>query len=346
MKLKILTPLIILLIVLVPTRAFAVAPPDNASIGTILEAYKISDVLVPGDVLYFTDYDIQYNTLPTDNNGDIIPASEVFSGSLYRVIGGLKIPLSGGTAEIYGKVNPEYGYGEGMWAVYFEEAPTILSGTVNVCNLPNPTAYGGPAGTIECSSSISTLTTKESLESKLVTRSAQLQIAWSIVGGSEIDLINTHADSSRRFTALGEEYITNTIPNIREILPGSFESGTTNISYVEETYNVDTSSMTNYFSGSDLDQDPASGSALTVLATWAGIPVIIVSTMIIVGVCAAVAFAAIAATGRSEIGMLSAIVVLGVGTYTGMVSFGLTAILALTGALALGYIFFYKGSTS
>ena len=104
--------------------------------------------------------------------------------------------------------------------------------------------------------------------------------------------------------------------------------------------------MTNYFSGSDLDQDPASGSALTVLATWAGIPVIIVSTMIIIGVCAAVAFAAIAATGRSEIGMLSAIVVLGVGTYTGMVSFGLTAILALTGALALGYIFFYKGSTS
>ena len=60
----------------------------------------------------------------------------------------------------------------------------------------------------------------------------------------------------------------------------------------------------------------------------------------------AIAFFVIQATQNTSVGIFCVILVLQVGAFLGLVSFAVTAVLALIGALALGYIFFYKSSTS
>ena len=63
-------------------------------------------------------------------------------------------------------------------------------------------------------------------------------------------------------------------------------------------------------------------------------------------VACGIAFFCIQVTNQATMGLFAAILVLQVGAFVGLVSFAITAVLALIGALALGYIFFYKSSTS
>ena len=144
----------------------------------------------------------------------------------------------------------------------------------------------------------------------------------------------------------GENYAVNTIPNLRLILPGIFSSGIVEVAYLEEVHTDATTSMDTYFAGTELDTDPTSDSALKNLSEASNIPIEIIGVVTIMLISSVIAGAVILTTGRSEIGMFSAIMVIQVGAYTGLVPFALAAILAMVGALSLGYIFFYKSSTS
>lgn len=368
MKLKILLPLIVLLIALVPTGAFALHPPSNNNL--LIDAYEFDDAITTGDVLYIGRYDVQYSTAtiprhPTnevDSVLEILPIGDVFSGEIVDIVtdssGQITSSSSLGSATIKGlDQHPNHGYGGGLWALYFETKP-VVTPVRNACMVPQPTPPDGiPAGTQKCVASFTTLISTTDLQNRLIEIFQELEVEWNVIEKQQttnecsgtnncIDLIAAATDNVRRFTPTGEAYIVEVIPLIREMVPDMFTTTVTNPTTLNESYDIDTADMNNYFAGTTLDKDPGSGSALVVLSNKTGIPVIIFGTTIVMLVAMAIAWASIMATGRSEIGMFVAIIVMSFGGFTGLVSFAVVAIMAMVGALALGYVFFYKSSTS
>lgn len=369
MKLKVLLPLIVLLIALVPTGAFALHPPSNSNL--LIDMYVFDDAIVTGDSLYIGRYDIQYSTatIPkhpsneVDSTPETLPINNVFSGEIVDMTtnssGQITSQSSLGSATLKGlDQHPNHGYGGGLWALYFETKPGMSGDTRYGCMVPQPTPPDGvPAGSQKCISSMSNLTSSTDLQNRLVDIFQELEVEWNVIEKQQttnecsgtnncIDLITASTDNVRRFTATGEAYIIEVIPMIQEIVPDMFTTNVSKPSPLKESYNVDTSDMNNYFAGTTLDKDPSSGSALVVLSQKTGIPVIIFGTAAVMLVAMSIAWACIMATGRSEIGMFAAIVVMSFGGFTGLVSFAVVAIMAMVGALALGYVFFYKSSTS
>ena len=162
----------------------------------------------------------------------------------------------------------------------------------------------------------------------------------------EIDLIEPLSDITKVFTLAGEDYATNMIENLRTILPEIFSTSSLTPNIVEESYDTSaTDDMSTFFEGTELDpSDP--NSSLGAISTYTKIPVSIIGLVIVLSVASAIAAAVISSTGRSEVGMLAGIMCITAGTYVGLIPFALAGIFAMLGALALGYIFFYKSSTS
>ena len=362
----VITSLLIIVLALIPMRAFALSDVPNKF--EIIDVIKARSVVEVGDALYIMQYNVEYTAPAWTSAFDSIGGSGAgnngtFSGALrdHDSTGPSYNDAAGLIGGIYTGSSLQEGYGYGIWSIY---AP---ANTFAGYTFPNEEVLcmfngaNGPANQLECEKVNNfievgdvNLINNNDLQDEVVKMFNTLEIQWDQVNQTQnsaapnsIDLINIASNGEPLLTALGSDYANNTILKLKLALVDLFEAGTVSPSYIEETFDTTYSdNMTNYFVGTDLDQDPASGSPLVMLGVWLSMPTIVVSTLIVLMVGGSIAGATIIATGRSEIGMFSMIMIIQVAAFVGMISFAVAAILAMLGALALGYIFFYKSSTS
>lgn len=344
---------IAVLVALLPATIFAAPigdPHEDFGVGMLAgtsHAYIFPNVIIEGDALYLSVFDLKYPTVPTDSSGNDRPVTGTWEGILFNDATAPALDTILSHAPLYADISPTAGYNKGVFGVYEDVAFTIGAGEVlKFCMNPIDST-----GTRRCTSSItsiipsSTSPIDEILHSKLVIIFEALEADWR-VQNSEIDLIETLSDITKVLTAEGEDYATNTIEELRTILPAIFSTSSITPNYVEETFDTTaTDGMSTFFEGTELDpSDP--NSSLGAIATYTKIPVSIIGLVIVLSVASAIAAAVISSTGRSEVGMLAGIMCITAGTYVGLIPFALAGIFAMLGALALGYIFFYKSSTS
>jgi len=346
--------LIATLVALLPTTIFAEEPipaPDTGyGVGMLAgtsHAYIFPDVIIEGDALYLSVFDLKYATVPTNSAGNDIPATAHWEVILFNDATYPAVDTILDTAPLYADISPTAGYNKGVFGIYEGEAFTLGAGEVlKFCLNPLSTT-----GTRLCTSSITPIVPSsvtpidEVLHAKLIIIFEALETDWRVKDDT-IDLIETLSDITKVLTLTGEDYATNMIESIRTILPAIFSTSSITPNYVEETYDTTaTDGMSTFFEGTELDpSDP--NSSLGAIATYTKIPVSIIGLVIVLSVASAIAAAVISSTGRSEVGMLAGIMCITAGTYVGLIPFALAGIFAMLGALALGYIFFYKSSTS
>tara|TARA_B100000749_G_scaffold277905_1_gene267622 strand:- start:441 stop:1472 length:1032 start_codon:yes stop_codon:yes gene_type:complete len=336
--------LIVTLLALLPSVVFAVIPnPDSYQVS---KAYIYEDVLVEGDALYLASFDLEYGITPVDSNGNDVPITDTWQGMLLDDVPSPGISTIFSLASFYADVNPTSGYNEGVFGIY-EEEQTAVTGTLKICLNKLDSSLR------RCASSISSITSDTELKEILITIFEDLEKEWRVLDNaaspedSLVDLIEPTGDIRKTLTLMGEDYAVNMIANLHTISPDFFASGIVTPTIVEEAYDTTvTDDFEDFFDGTELDSTPGAPSALNALSTWLKIPVAVIGMAAVLGVAAAIAFYVITAVGRPEIGLFSGIMVIQVGAYVGLVDFAIAAILAMLGALALGYIFFYKSSTS
>jgi len=343
----ILTAISVLLVI---TPLYAATAPDS---NNLLTKYKAQNVLTDGDALYIALYDLTYASLPTE------PMYELYTGSLIVYDSDGDQTGAPTLSDVpFTDVNPEDGFGYGIWSIYFEVDPytaaSAASGTVKLCNEPNATT--GPSGSRHCedhSSIDSTFDLDESDEKNLFQEAILglgefLEESWG-EHDDDIDVVDVSTDF-RVFTEDGENYIVHAIPGIRSLLPDAFVSGTAKPAFTpdEERDTTYETEKKNFFAGTELDIQDGSGSSLDLIGDVVGLDSNpqLVGTVLVMLVACGIAFFCIQVTNQATMGLFAAILVLQVGAFVGLVSFAITAVLALIGALALGYIFFYKSSTS
>lgn len=364
-----ITSLLLIVLALIPMGAFAKLN-DVPNKFEIIKVVKARSVVEVGDALYIMLYNVEY-TSPAWSAASFEPiggtaegTDATFSGSVMDYDGATTYSgVASVVGGIYNGASLQGGYGYGVWSIYADSnsyATFTFPTQEVICMFA---AANGPTPLRECKEEgagkwnnvgSATEINNSDLKSQIVSIFKTLEGEWDTVnqnqnGGTPntISLIDVAADGSDLLTELGADYANNTIPKLKAALPSLFEAGTTSPNYVEETFDTTYSdNMTNYFAGTDLDQDPASGSPLVMLGVWLSMPTVVVSTLIVLMFGGSIAGATILATGRSEIGMFSMIMIIQVAAFIGMISFAVAAILAMVGVLALGYIFFYKSSTS
>jgi len=338
--------IVIILLSLLPSVVFAAIP--NPVHFVVDKAYIYEDILVDGDAFYLASFDIRYDTIPVDlTTGADVPITGTWRGMLWDDTGLPATSTIFALADFYAGPNPTAGYNEGVFGIY-EEVQTSTIGSLNFCLDKMDGAF-----LRRCVSSVNSITSKTQLKEILITIFEALEKEWKVldnVGSSEdsnIDLIEPTGDVRKTLTLMGEDYATHMIASLRSISPDFFASGIVTPTIVEEIYDTTvTDDFENFFDGTELDMSPGAPSALNALSTWLKIPVGIIGMAATLMVASAIAYYVITAVGRPEIGLFAGIMVIQVGAYVGLVDFAIAAILAMLGALALGYIFFYKSSTS
>ena len=321
---------------MLPSTVFAIGPPDSSSIG-VTHAYIFEDVLVPGDALYLANFNLHYNTTPDD------PVTDTWEGIVFEDTLTTDV-IFGPQAPLYADQSPFNGYNEGIFGIYTEEIFVVGDpDDLKICL--NPVDVVG--GTRLCTSSITTYEDGDitTLNDKLIEMFEDLEKEWRLEDSS-IDLIEPLSDITKLLTIEGGDYASNNISSIQTILPSLFPESVLTATIMEESYDTSaTDTTTDFFDGTELDTgDP--NSSLGAISTYTKIPVSIIGLAIVMALAAAIAGAIISSTGRSEVGMLAGVMVITGGTYVGLVPFALAGIFAMLGALSLGYIFFYKSSTS
>tara|TARA_B100000949_G_scaffold234745_1_gene254841 strand:+ start:2982 stop:4043 length:1062 start_codon:yes stop_codon:yes gene_type:complete len=342
---------VIAILAIQPLTVFAAPAPDD---NEIKAGVVIRNSIVSGDALYVAHYNINYNVLPTETMG------QLFAGAVVSV-DSTDSTTSVTTNTIYADIQqndsgPGNGFGEGLWAVYFEVDPYTAAfaggGLVKLCNEPNPATGPGSASRL-CSTSYDVYDGSDqgdlqTFQAVILEFGEDLEEVWDTTS-FPIDIIEVIL-SNKKYTLTGEDYVKHAIPNIRDIIPDIFSSSSDNIS-VHLDEQQDTAYETarkSFFDGTELDTTDGSGSSLDLIGDIIGLDdnPQLVGTLMVLMAGAALAFAAIRATGKPEMGLFMVILVLQVGAFMGLVPFAITAVLALIGALSLGYIFFYKSSTS
>lgn len=336
---------LIAILAISPLTVFSAGTPD---VNTLKQEIVVKNAITEGDALYVVHYDIDYTVLPTE------PMHQLYSGILIsqNTSSGVTA-LEGQSFPFYEDIQPKDGFGQGIWGIYVSTEPTITSDEeLKLCNEPNDTT--GPPGTRTCSTLGTSYydgnvdTDVRNFQAKIAELIEDLEENWDTTS-APIDLI-TDIAGSKRLTNDGDDYLVHSIPNIRSLIPNIFVSGllAPNIILDEERDETYETSRANYFQGTELDTSDGSGSALDLIGNVVGLdnnPQLVGTAMVLLAGMA-IAFFVIQATQNTSVGIFCVILVLQVGAFLGLVSFAVTAVLALIGALALGYIFFYKSSTS
>jgi len=334
---------LIAILAISPLTIFAAGAPV---VNNTKEALVIRGALSTNDALYVVHYDIDYTVLPTE------PMEELFIGSLVKLDSTGSSSIVGSSNPIYQDIQPKDGFGEGLWAIYLGTDITLAAGeSLKLCN--DPVIGTGPSGNRICTSSITPYDGTDdgevnNFQAKIGEIIEDLEEDWDTTS-APVDLIQDIA-GFKRLTNSGDDYLTHSIPNIRAIIPSLFTSGLgiPRIILDEERDTTYETARGNYFQGTELDTADGSGSALDLIGDVVGLdnnPQLVGTAMVLLAGMA-IAFFVIQATQNTSVGIFCIILVLQVGAFLGLVSFAVTAVLALIGALALGYIFFYKSSTS
>ncbi len=320
---KLLLPLVVIIAALLPSTVFAI---DNPTTIVITQVRGYRDAQVAGDLLIVGEYLILYSVgLPDET------IQEAFVG---RFLDGA---TELATTSLYPFVIPNLGYDRGLIGFYFDTEPVPATGLELVIQ-GNPSLFPTPSGNRAANSGIE-FRSKSTIVTDLRLKGLILESAWRITDITT-DIIEGTAQGLR-LTPDGEEYFTNTIPLVRSVAGGLFQSNVFTPSVQEETFtNVYADSIRDYWVGTDFDN------AVTGLADYIDTPKIIFTTAMLMLVATAIAFYVIQATQNSGMGVMSGIVVLCIGAIVGWTTFQFVALLGLIGALAIGYVFFYQKSTS
>lgn len=303
-------------------RVFAIANPDDMEILAIT-AYR--GVLEDEDILVIVKYNIEYATPPTEL------ASQTF---LFR--------FTDGVTTFNSTVPYPYndnGYNQGIVSFYWDAATVDSLGLVwesasyKVVLAGNPTFF--PAlPPVENSSIVwrSELATMFHLRNDILTLARELELEWGV------DLVASTPEGNL-LTNEGDEYFTNSIDNLRLMLPNIFLSRTESVSFPEETFTKSyAEELKDFWDGTDLD------AAFNSLATLLDVPRIMLTTIILIVLGMFVAFSVIKVTGQPAIGLMSFTVILLAGTLVGMTELVLIAIIAAAGVLGIFYVIFYRQS--
>lgn len=203
----IICTLVILALVILPvSNAFAINPPDTLTLDSI-NAYQ--SVIETNDQLFLAKFTIAYSTYPTDAT-----ANDAF---LFRMFDSTAVEIN--SIALY--ANPYFndGFGQGVVAIYFtadECASLGLTWTevhsFYIASNPTLSTWNGTATT-----PATAVTTWSTTSSAITTRVAYLagilQSAWGV------NLID-----SGTLTIYGQNYFISTIPYIRSMAPTLFTS--------------------------------------------------------------------------------------------------------------------------
>ena len=208
--------LAVCLILLFPAIAMAIDDPDDLQ---ITAGYVYDDLLEEGDVGVLIDYYIEYDATPVPDE----TANEAYMGVFIDTDGVTQLK------SVAPYAYEDLGYGRGLIWIYFTaaEAATIDRADIALYKIwltGNPTLswdadppkvitgidYWQPVDT-----STSTL-----FALRILSLAQALTTAWA-----PTDLIEETPEGNR-LTSAGEDYFTNTIPNLRLMAPGVFSSGT------------------------------------------------------------------------------------------------------------------------
>ena len=214
-KLTKLVALAVCLILLFPAIALAIDDPDGLE---ITAGYVFDDLLKEGDVGILIDYFIDYTITgnPTETTNEAYLGVFVDTDGITQLKATAPVPYD------------DMGYGRGIIWIYFTaaEAATIDRADIALYKLwlaGNPTLswdadppkviagidYWQPVDT-----NTSTL-----LALRIMSLAKALGIAW-------IETLYEETPLGARLTAMGEEYFTSAIPDLRLMAPGIFSAGT------------------------------------------------------------------------------------------------------------------------
>lgn len=236
----------ILILVLIPLTGdvlpvYAQMPSPDTLLILQIEAYR--NCIEPLDQLYLVSAIVSYTTPPAEYD-----ISESFLVRLMN--GGVEL----GSTTFYAAASPDYGYTRQLAAIYFsaDTAPAWM-GAYTVRVEGNPTVIWAGATPLVQSAVFSTWydettvsETQEALTLRLGVIGVQLENAW---GALVYDLV-TDTATGRKLTALGEDYFTNTIPNLISMAPLLFSASLNTPNYDENIIIQDA-----YMGGDNNDYD-------------------------------------------------------------------------------------------
>ncbi len=332
---RIVLGLAVLFIVLLPGNALAIDPPPAGN-GALkmpeIRSYENLDVA--GDLLIIVEYELLYgSTTRSDPSPGLIPEegiNEAYFGRLFDGVTELD------SVQPYGKIIPNRGYSRGIFSFYDVDGITVETG-LKVILQGNPSIFTGDPPSRSASLTITSPKNRENLAALIRSLASSFSGKWY----SDEEGMLYEEVSPRRLNSPGETYFLGAIPGLRDYTSELFIATMVRPDFEEEVF--DTSyidELRNYWEDTSFDN------ALVALAAYVNIPKIVLSTAILLGIATAIAFYVIKAVKRTEIGMFAGIFVIAVGSLMGLTPWQLVAILAMTGVLALGYMWFYSRSAS
>jgi len=345
---------IVTILAISPLTVFAALTENK-----IEKSLVITNAITSGDALYVVHYRIVYDPIPA---ATVAEMSDLYTGTL-RIVesdGSTESAPNATGGVIYQDIQPENGFGEGLWGIYFTVDPNTAAvaagGYTKICNevVPGGSSLATTSKCVDRDSATEydgdEADEVDDFQAMLLKFAEDLEDNWDDEAGNDpVDLISDIA-GFKRLTSAGDDYFSHAIPNVRAIVPKMFTSGLSSAKIIldEDRDTAYETERANYFQGTELDTTDGSGSALDLIGDVVGLddnPQLVGTAMVLLAGMA-IAFFVIQATQNTSVGIFCIILVLQVGAFLGLVSFAVTAVLALIGALALGYIFFYKSSTS
>lgn len=297
--------------------------PTSFSIDSI-EAYH--HVVEQNDQLYLIKYSIVYGAIPAVNAQDAWDFSLVSSSN-----------VTVGTSHPYAYHNS--GYGLGLVTLYFPAASAPTWQDSATVNMTGDAAYTWIPST---PSTNSTTFTKWSTSTSLSDTSTELTVRIlylaNVLSSNWTDnLTQVDSTGATTLTAHGEDYFTNTFPNLRNVCPALFSSTSNNPIPQIRTQNLTAANVEdNRLVGTPLDTTNIAN-FLGVSRMWANGIVWTVTWLALTGLVVwkmQATRVALFVFGFAEIG----------GAFTGFMGLLTGALVGLLGALSLVWAFMWRQS--
>ncbi len=323
MKKKIIASLFAIIFSLsLVSDVLAIDNPDSIIINQV-RAYR--DVEVDGDLLVVARYDINYTTNPVET---------VTEAYIARFLDGA---TQLATTAPYAFVIPNNGYDLGLFGFYFSTEPIPATG-FEVSLQGNPSLFPSSTGNKAVNSGIE-FRSGSLLAVDMRLQGQALQGAWRVTDPT-VNIIEGTTEGLR-LTVSGEEYFTNSIPNIRATAGEIFQSNIRQPVIHEDTFtNSYANQIRDYWAGTSMDN------AFVGLADYLDTPKVFLTTAVLILVASGIAFYVVAATQNGGMGVMTGVVVICIGALVGWTSFQFVALLGLLGALAIGYVIWYQKAAS
>jgi len=316
----------VLLLLLQPSsRVHAISNPDTLAIVTI-RAYD--GLVESGDMVFVVYYTIDYASPPTER------ATEAF---LVRFFSGSTELQS---TSPYAYVNN--GYSDGVVAFYFSSSQVtdlglVWEGSYTIKVQGSPGLFVVPP--VVSSGSIvwvNRLVTMTRFKEHTIGSARDLEVTWAPLTEPDVILVQETPDGPA-FTRIGDDYFTNSIPNLRVIAPDLFSSRVASPAFDDRVHD------TTYSEGLQTFWDGTSfGRNFDTWANLLGMNRLLLTTLLLIAFNLFVAYISVLILQQTSFAPLTVAVIFPVGAYLGMTDMVLAALMAATSVVATVYILFLK----